>query len=771
MTRLFAFLTVFTFVGSAWAQSCPPGNLLAGKKPVHWQDVPGDLSLVTNGEVTQEGAVWNARQAVILDSAVAALTYDLGAVMPVAAVHIQADANDVYPLLASLDGREWKPVGQLEIAEGVHGLRSRSLNLGGVQMRFIRIAEPTGDNSYSVSEFQAFCQLPEPFPPPLKVVKAQAQKANERWWNDDSSRQWEMILACLVLSLLWWGRILRQEGRPDAHKKLRDRLLMLTLVVSAATYVNFFSFHFGNFIHGWDTFHYYAGAKYFKELGYSRLYECIAVADAEDPKWRRRVELRKITNLRTNALETTKEILAHPEACTSHFTAERWAQFKYDIAYFRGRESPKRWDDTSTDHGYNATPVWNFAGSLLANTGPASKNQIFLLNMIDPIYYVGMIALSIWAFGWRVSAVALAVFATFFPNRFYWTGGAFLRWDWLFFTAATVCFLKKKYPLLAGLSLGYAALLRVFPGFMVVGPVAGLGVHLYQRRALFPLTSLTRFYLRFFVGGILAVAILIPASFITSHGVSTYKEFVANSIKHKETPLTNYMGLRTVIAYRPSEPGRLMRDNSKTDPWAGWKQARLDGYRNARPLYLAIVLGFLVLITLASRKAEPWMAAAFGVAFIPVAVELTCYYYAFIIALAYLHEKNENVGIALLGLTALSEFISLSAARQFLFRVLPRSMHSYIDYLSPTWIDEQYTYISAATVFVFGLILWWFARPDKPAVASAPVGAPPPTVPDTQPGVTKPANTPKAAPTASGAPRPRRARAQGPGPRRGPRRR
>lgn len=718
MRRTLFILAWLASAPTAWAEDCPPGNLLAGKRPIAWQDIQGDLALVTDGEVTQEGAVWNARQAVVLDSAVAGLTYDLGTVMPIAAVYIQADANDHYPILGSEDGATWVNLGQVEIAEGVHGLRSRPLSLGGARVRYLRTAEATGDNFYSISELQAFCKLPEPFPPPLKQVRAESQKSVEPWWNDTSSRRWEMIWACLVLALLWWGRILRLEGRPQTLKKLRDGLLLLSLVISSATYVNFFAFHFGNFIHGWDTFHYYVGSKYFKELGYTRLYECIAVADAEDPAWRRRVELRKITNLRTNALETTKEILEHPERCKDHFTPARWDSFKHDIGYFRGRESAKRWDDTSTDHGYNATPVWNLAGSLLANTAPASHTQIFLLNLVDPLYYAGLILLSLWAFGWRTTAVAMAVFATNFPSRFYWTGGAFLRWDWLFFTAATVCFLKKGKPLAAGLALGYAALLRVFPGFLVVGPVLGWAMHLYKSRRLFPLTELSRFYLRFFVGGLLAVAILIPASFITSHGIESYKEFVQNSIKHKETPLTNYMGLRTVVAYRPDEVGRLMKDNRLTDPWAPWKKARIDGYHNAKPLYVALALGFLVLIGLAAGRSDPWMAAAFGITFIPIGVELTCYYYAFIIGVAYLHEKNEDVGIVLLTLTAATEFISLAPLRGM-----------------PTWIDEQYTWISLVTVVAFGVILWWFARPPRPTVGPAlrekraPSPEPPPTAP------------------------------------------
>ena len=59
------------------------------------------------------------------------------------------------------------------------------------------------------------------------------------------------------------------------------------------------------------------------------------------------------------------------------------------------------------------------------------------------------------------------------------------------------------------------------------------------------------------MGAALATVLLVPLSFKVSGGVDAYQRFVQNTIKHKETPLTNYMGLRTVVAWRPSEVGRL----------------------------------------------------------------------------------------------------------------------------------------------------------------------------------------------------------------------
>ena len=63
------------------------------------------------------------------------------------------------------------------------------------------------------------------------------------------------------------------------------------------------------------------------------------------------------------------------------------------------------------------------------------------------------------------------MFATNFPSRFYWTGGALLRWDWLFYFVGGICLVKKEHPLLGGFFLGYSTLLRIFPVFVFTGPI------------------------------------------------------------------------------------------------------------------------------------------------------------------------------------------------------------------------------------------------------------------------------------------------------------
>jgi hypothetical protein len=728
--------------GSAAAEemaspSCGSENLLSGKLPSSQQDISRSLRLVTDESAAPEGAQWDAPPAVVFDTAAGSLTYDLGRPTPVSAFVVQGDANDTYKIFGSLDGARdsFKLLVEVDNVVGIgHGLRTRPVTIGTTMVRYLRIGEPIGDNFYSISEFQAFCQAPSPFPPHLKIVDAPPAKVVQptfwsfAWWENDASSRVEMAIAMAALALLGWGLWLAKKGTPDLWRKLRDRLLIVVGVLSFCAYWNFFSFHFGNYFHVWDTFHYYVGSKYFKELSYDRLYECVAVADSEDPTLRRRVELRKIMNLRTNMMTSTSDILAHPDACKSQFTPPRWASFKQDVGYFRTRHGVKRWEEAQTDHGYNATPVWNIVGSFLANTGPATDGQVNFLIRIDPAFILGMLLMTWWAYGWRVMCVALAVFATNFPCRFYWTGGAFLRWDWLFYFVGGVCLVRKDKPFVGGLFLGYSSLLRVFPSFCLAGPAIVVAQQLLGERA--PdrpwwkpqpfanvralMARIDRRYLRFFGGIALIFALLVPVSLVTSNGVDSYRDFLKNSQKHKMTPLTNYMGLKTVMIYRPSEVGRVLKNDKLDDPWGYWKQIKLKTWERSKVLFYVAELAFLVLLWRALRGVEPWVALSMGTMMMAIMFELTCYYYSFMFVVAFLYEKRKDAGVLLVAATAMTGFLDWAPTKY-----LPNKPPW--DHLRmPQWLDEQYTWMSLAIIVAFAWILYQFAYPQPetvPAVA------------------------------------------------------
>ena len=712
---------------------CTSENLLARRLPVGRQDVRGDVRLATDGAAAPEGAQWDAPVAVILETPAGSITYDLGSVRPVSSFLLQADANDTYKIFGADENKPeaFKLLVEIDSVVGTagHGLRTRTATIDATPVRYVKIGEAQGDSFFSIGEFQAYCRAPTPFPPkmtisdapPAKVVEAPWYKFT--WWENDASSRFEMGLAMGALALLGWGLWLAKQGKANLRKKLRDGLLIVVGVLSFCAYWNFFCWHFGNYVHMWDTCHYYVGSKYFKEISYDRLYECIAVADSEEPGLRRRVELRKVMNLRTNMMISTADVLAHPEQCKSHFTPERWKDFKHDVAYFRNHHDVKRWEELQTDHGYNGTPVWNIVGTTLTNLGPATDHQIAVLTRIDPFFILGIIALTWWAFGWRTMCVALAVFATNFPNRFYWTGGSLLRWDWLFYLVGGVCLVKKERPFLGGFFLGYSTLLRIFPMFIFSGPILVIVRQLWgkpapdrpwwkpepwaHREDLFK--RVDRRFAAILAGAALAAALLVPLSLITSSGIGGYRAFIFNTQKHKETPLTNYMGLRTVVAYSPSEAGRVLKDDHLEDPWATWKRTKLLTFHDRRIFNWAFQAAFLLALFAAVRGVEPWVACCLGAMMMAIGVELTCYYYSFLFVVALLYHKRREAGAILLGVTAMTGFLDWAPTRY-----LPDTK-PWANFKMPQWLDEQYMWMSVATLAGFFWILYRFATVPETA--------------------------------------------------------
>ena len=63
---------------------------------------------------------------------------------------------------------------------------------------------------------------------------------------------------------------------------MRDGLLdRRSASCRALSWWNLGRFHFNPFIHYYEFYHYYLGAKYAPELGYTRLYECTVAAEDE----------------------------------------------------------------------------------------------------------------------------------------------------------------------------------------------------------------------------------------------------------------------------------------------------------------------------------------------------------------------------------------------------------------------------------------------------------------------------------------------------------
>ena len=478
------------------------------------------------------------------------------------------------------------------------------------------------------------------------------------------------------------------------------------VILSIASFFSLGTFHGGRITHFWDSFHYYVGSKYFAENRYHLLYHCITLAEFDDGRGEK-IKDRPLRSLVNNKVGLSGEVSNpdHPlvKECRAHFTPMRWEAFKQDIRLFRSYMGEAWWKKMFKDHGYNATPVWNMVGHTLTNwdweskvpeaglaytpsnqKGQSSKArktardlffnearprfeaEIIGLNLIDLSLYLILFALFIWAFGLEIAAFMLVFFGTGYPWSYDWTGGSVGRIPWLFTLGTSLCLLKKNYNLLAGFSLGWSLLLRVFPG-SVLGGVAVHAILMIVKKI--PWTSAHK---RFILGGLLSFFILVPLSIPVGQGsvekyqgvVQPYKEFLDNSLKHTSTPMTNNMGFPTLLSYHPGYTVRYAarkqkKLKEKLPAFGLWKQKHNEFKKSRRILLILCLLATFYFFYRIREKWELWEVISAGSIFAFFIFELTCYYYCFMIILTPLAFQRSREMLMLLCMVIASQIIQI----------------------------------------------------------------------------------------------------------------
>jgi hypothetical protein len=489
----------------------------------------------------------------------------------------------------------------------------------------------------------------------------------------------KLALALVGAALLVWHARARPERESPAARRARDGLLLGLGLAAGLGWWNFGAFNYPGFGHPSDTFHYYVGSKYFNELGYQRLYLCAAVADAE-AGLRSQVEARSLRDLASNELVSAAVAVERPESCTQHFSPERWQAFARDIDWFRSRVPQRRWQAMQVDHGYNATPLWTALGGWLANRGAASDGSVLALRLIDPLLLAAMWAAVSLSFGWRAACVAALYWGTNYPAQYGWTGGSFLRQDWLVATILALCALRSGRPATAGALLALATLLRIFPIFVAAAIAGKALVSTLQTRRL----TLSTDHRRLAAGALVAGAGLLAFSLLAGGGARAWPAFVADSRAHLATPLRNYVGLATVVSYVPAPSGAQAKDSASEDPYQAWKDARRGAAAERRWIYLALVAGYLALLARAAVRQPDWVMGVLGLGLITIAGELTCYYSAGLLAFGLFWPRRPSLAVALCGLSAAGWWIADSGRG---------------------W-DEVFTAISLASVLFVGWATW-----------------------------------------------------------------
>jgi hypothetical protein len=490
------------------------------------------------------------------------------------------------------------------------------------------------------------------------------------------------VAACTSLLLLW-GIALRRAGRAGACTRLRDALLLALGVLGVLGWWNFLQFRYQpGYGHPLEIYHYYIGSKYFDELGYTRLYACTTVADAESGL-RDLASQRSIRNLETYERESAMHILRDPARCTRHFSPERWETFKHDVGWFRARVSEGMWRGALADHGYNPSPAWGALANLFVRDGPVSQEQLFPVVLIDPLLVIVMWAFAWKAFGWRATCVAAVFWGTNLPADYLWTGGGFLRQGWLAAMVIGISCLRMRWMATGGFFLAVAALLRVFPVVTILAVAIGAGLAMARTRRF----QLSPAHRRFALGCAAALAILIPLSFATAGGPRAWTDFAENIRFHASRPFATNVGLRMFASYEHET--RLERiEQIASNPGRAWSEARMAAFARRRLLYACALIAYLALLARAVDRKEDWVAATLGTGAVIMLTSMSSYYFGVLLGFGFLWERRESIGAGLCGLSAAIWCIDW------------------------TWQqpDETYTWVSLATVlFVLaatGRVAW-----------------------------------------------------------------
>lgn len=510
-------------------------------------------------------------------------------------------------------------------------------------------------------------------------------------------------LAILVVTLVvvFAGLHLKKRGNETRSLKISNFILVALGALALLSYVNFKPLSTPP--QYWDLFHYYIGAKYFPEVGYTRLYACVARAEAEsdDPSAKRAAEVRAIRDLKTNEPVSARSYFFDDAFCRARFSAPRWDAFKKDVEFFRIHLGDL-WDLAQIDHGFNPSPVWTLAGGFIANLTPLSDAVLMEITMIDVTLLLGSVACLIWAFGLPTTAFAVIACMASGGVDWSWIGGSLLRLDWFFMAVVSVCAMKREHYVLAGITLGYAATLRVFPAVFALGPFIGLLYAIFKRQH-----DLKIAYGKFFAGMAISVVVLV-ASAAAVYGGESLRAFLDNSKKHSAVVSTNNVGLRTVLTYSPETAIRKSIDVRAEEALIYWKweAAKAEAKQKIVPVYIAVVAIALIFFIPAVVSGGTWQAMALGASFVPFTwPELSNYYYLFLMIVATLFAVNRKVAFPLLGIGMvmwIGKSFELNIDEIF---VLFNKQHI-LGTVPGIGLDEIYTVFSVAVCVAF-MVVWW----------------------------------------------------------------
>jgi len=438
-----------------------------------------------------------------------------------------------------------------------------------------------------------------------------------------------------------------------AARRLGRRVLVGVLGVSAvlavATYVDFGVFRYGTYLNEWDFYHYYLGTKYAHELGYTNLYGATLAADQEGGL---RYHNPRIRDLGTAQLRNVGEVAAESAHYRGRFSDARWHEFVADVSWFKMQLPAHRWSLLLEDHGYNGTPAWSFVVGSLVTRHLSVRNPIsrWLMLALDPLLLLAATVAVAWAFGVRTAFLMVIFIGTHYLLSWGHLKGALLRTDFAMASVLAVCLVKQRYYKIAGVLLGWAILSRIFPAFLLVGPIM-----LFLRR-LVRNRHVDRRLLGLLGACAATVALVVLGSCAYFGTTAIWHEWHLKILTHYSDASDWDLGFRTI-----AEAGFLDGVPVRAVAHAGAQHPVLFGDGPSTIVALLLVLPALTFV----RSLQDHEALAYGFVFVFLLATAAYYYYLLLcVPLLFfapqLERPRNALGVAFMFFTGIMGYVLFS---------------------------------------------------------------------------------------------------------------
>jgi hypothetical protein len=603
--------------GVAGADACDEGNLLRGRPVLQRGLVVGDPRTTTDGWLLPDGRAPTRADSVRLGPG-ARLRVELEHAESVVAVYVQGDARATLLVEAAGPDGRFTPIFTAAPVEG-SGERGRGAVFAERPVQSLRVTNTTG----------APVSLTE-----LGVYACERALADAGRWTRATP---DLDPAGARTQQVGWGKVafgllalfLLLGVAPGLAPRPARALHLVLCLAACGAWLDFGTFAATprGALHLWDSVHYFLGSKYVREVGYTKLYDCIG-ASAER-RGRAEIFERGIMRRLDDNVRVPGSAIRRADADCSTFSAARAREFDADLTALGRLELPFGMpiEAFANDRGYMATPFGAAVHHLVTARAAPTRGFFLTFAWLDGLCLALVVALLGWGFGLRPAtfvAVALGVGA---PWDYYWLGGAFDRHTWLLVFAGAMVTLHRGHAKTAGVLLATLVLHRAFPVGFALGALlfawlprseeAPAGSAAGPRMlATFSVTIVAGLA----IGGLVA-------------GPGAWLEFAERLTVHVNTPVANELGLGAGLRLMAGDLESAF-DPGQLDGVLPWQQA-VHALDHARaPLRWLGALAALWLLGRAASLRRPALEGAFAGALMLLCVSNIASYYAGFIVLA-----------------------------------------------------------------------------------------------------------------------------------------